>query len=164
MIKKIKLLNFRNYQNIEVCFSPGINIIYGDNAQGKTNLLESIYFLAITKSHRSFIDKTIINNTSQETVVIGEMYDQTKYKVYINNKEKRMYINDYQIKKLEEYISNLNVVIFCPDDIEIIKGSPQERRKMANIAIGQKDKKYLFVLGEYNLLLKTEKRLFKKTK
>jgi DNA replication and repair protein RecF len=152
-LNKIKLYNFRNYSNLEVSFAEGINIIYGKNAQGKTNLLESIYFLAITKSHRSFIDKNIIKSGNFESSVIGEVEGKT-YKVTVKNKEKKLYINNVQIKKIEEYVGEIKVVIFCPDDIEIIKGSPQERRRLLNIAISQIENKYLLALHEYNNILK----------
>ena len=131
-IKKLKLHSFRNYKTLSVTLTKGINIIYGENAQGKTNLLESIYVLGLTKSHRSIIDSNLINNDSDyltiEGIVCDNKIDQ-KLNLYIDQKLKSLKYNDTNIKKVSDYISKLNIILFYPDDLELIKGSPIIRRK-----------------------------------
>ena len=157
ILHSIKLGNFRNYENIEVSLSNGINIIYGDNAQGKTNLLESIYVLALTKSHRSFIDHNLIKDEKQISKVSGRVEKNgifTNYEVVIEQKKKKCFIDGNEIKKLSDYISNLNIVIFYPEDLEIIKGAPDLRRRYINMEISQLDRNYFTILNDYNRLLK----------
>lgn len=156
-INNITLYNFRNYENISVDFSEKINIFIGSNGSGKTNLLESIYFLALTRSHRSYIDKNLINNNKSNMKVVGKIstFDKIKkLEILMNSKGKMVSINNVPIRKVSEYISNFTVLLFCADDMEIIKGSPSERRKYLNLEIGQLDNKYFNHLNEYNKILK----------
>jgi DNA replication and repair protein RecF len=163
-LKNIKLYNFRNYNNIEINLNPKINIFYGNNGQGKTNFLESIYFMAITKSHRSFIDKFIINENKEECSVIGTIFQtngENKYKIIINNKKKQAFINNEKISSVSEYISKINVIIFYPDDLEIIKGSPNLRRRFLNVEMGQLNSRFIVLLSEYNNILKQRNNILK---
>ena len=166
-LNSLKLQNFRNYESVQLSFSKNINIFIGDNAQGKTNILESIYVLAITKSHRLFIQDNLIQDTKEFSRIEGEMSKNEKtYKLSIlmNSQGKNVSINRLNIKKISDYIAKMNVIIFSPDDIELIKGSPASRRKFLNIEIGQLYHKYLFVLSQYNQLLKNRNDYLKKLK
>ncbi len=157
ILKNVKLRNFRNYGNLEISFSSGINIIYGKNAQGKTNLLESIYVLALTKSHRSFIDQNLIKKGESSSKISGNVENEgimTTYEIILEQKKKRCVIDQDEIKKLAQYISNLNIIIFYPEDLEIIKGSPQMRRRYINMEISQLDRNYFQILNDYTRLLK----------
>lgn len=155
-IKNIWLKNFRNYDDIKIDLKNGINIIYGDNAQGKTNLLESIYVLGLTKSHRSFIDNNLIKQGSVESFIKGTINKNnidTKYEVNLGN-NKLLKIDSDIIKKNSDYISNVNIIIFYPDDIDLIKGSPNIRRRFLNLELSQLYSSYLIVLNDYQKLLK----------
>lgn len=155
-IQHLKLLNFRNYENIEISFSPKYNIIYGNNGVGKTNLVESIYVLALTKSFRGTVDKVLIMNNKDVCRVEGTISDkyETKYKIIIKNTGKRVKINNTKIDKLSDYISKISVVLFNPDDLKFIKDSPSIRRKSINLEISQINNMYLKNLNMYNKLLK----------
>ncbi len=157
VFKKLYLLHFRNYDNLLLTLHNGINIIYGENAQGKTNLLESIYVLAMTKSHRSFIDNNLIQNGSSYSQIKGQLHQDdidNTYEVIIENKKKSIKINDNTIKSVSDYISNINIIIFYPDDLDLIKSSPLIRRRFINSELGQLDGKYLNILSDYNKILK----------
>ena len=165
ILKKIELHNFRNYESLMTRFYKGINIIYGDNAQGKTNLLESIYVLGLTKSHRSFIDNNLIKNGCESLMikgtVSGGLFDKD-LQITIDNKSKGYKIDDNSIKKVSDYISNMNIIIFYPDDLETLKGSPQLRRKYLNMELSQLYNSYYVVLNDYNKLLKMRNEYLKK--
>ena len=164
-IKKLKLHNFRNYKSLTVTLTKGINIIYGENAQGKTNLLESIYVLGLTKSHRSFIDNNLINNEGEyltiEGIINKEKIDN-KLNIYIDNKNKILKYNNNTMKKVSDYISKMNIIIFYPDDLELIKGSPIERRKYINLELSQLYSNYYILVNEYNRILKLRNEYLKK--
>ena len=163
-IKSVKLHNFRNYKKLSVSFSKKINIIYGKNAQGKTNLLESIYVLCFTKSHRSFIDNSLITNDCDYLTIEGIVNDKidSKYNIYIDSKQKKLKCNDDFVKRVSDFISLVNVIIFTPDDLEIVKGSPQIRRKYLNLELSQLYSNYFIVLNEYNKILKMRNDYLKK--
>lgn len=156
-IKELEIFNFRNYDKLMLSFSDQINILYGKNAIGKTNILESIYLVAITKSHRNNDDKTLIKNDKTISKVKGLVISnnkENKMEIVLSNRGKSVKINNNVIKKISDYISVFKVIIFFPDDLELIKGSPLVRRRFMNIEIGQIENKYIRVLNEYNLLLK----------
>lgn len=163
-INNIDIYNFRNYERLNINFSENINIFIGNNGEGKTNILESIYVLAITKSHRSYMDKNLIT-TSKNIMKIKGKVDTLKgiknMELVMSNKGKRVSINKVVSKKVSDYISNLSVILFSPDDLELVKGSPGIRRKYLNIEIGQLDNKYLYYLNDYNELLKTRNEYLK---
>ncbi len=150
-IKKLCLKNFRNYENQEINFCNNINIFYGENAQGKTNIIEAIYMSSIGKSFRASKDiETIMIN--KENSLIESFYEKEdregKIKIEIN-KKKNIYVNGIKIKKLSELLGNINIVIFTPDDIEILKGGPQNRRKFLDIMISQLKPNYIYNLNMY---------------
>lgn len=155
-IKSIYLNKFRNYDQLKIDFKNGINIIVGENGQGKTNLLESIYVLGLTKSHRSFIDNNLIKEGENKSIIQGLIEKEnisTKYEIEIGN-SKILKIDNDKIKKITDYISNINIIIFYPDDLEIIKGSPNLRRRYINLEISQLCSNYMTILNDYNKLLK----------
>ena len=157
-ITKIKLENFRNYTNQEISFNKGINVIYGDNAQGKTNILEAIFLCSMGKSFRTNKDKELIK-LSEDFAKINIEYEKSDRKgkiEYIISNKKIISINGVKIKKLSELLGNINSIIFSPDDMGILKDGPQKRRKFLNMLISQLRPRYLFNLNDYNKTL--EKR------
>ncbi len=163
-IKSIKLQNFRNYETLSLDFHKGINIIYGRNAQGKTNLLESIYVLAITKSHRLSIDNYLIQNGKNSLRIKG-VVKKSRFPINIefslaNSKE--MKIDGEKVNKMSDYISKMNIIIFYPEDLEIIKGSPSIRRRFLNLELSQLYSGYYTLLNDYNRLLKMRNDYLKK--
>lgn len=155
-IQTLKLQNFRNYDSLELNFNKGINIIYGKNAQGKTNLLESIYVLGITKSHRSSIDNYLIQNDKdflRVTGIIKKGRFPEKLEIYLSE-QKKLKIDNNPILKVSDYISKMNIIIFYPEDLEIIKGSPSIRRRFLNLELSQLFNNYYTLLNDYNKLLK----------
>ena len=164
-LSKINLQNFRNYSKLKLNFDKNINIFIGNNAQGKTNILESIYFLSITKSHRTNKEMFLIKNEELYSKVIGKVKIENSlsktYEVMINENGKRVSINDNPIKKISDYLSNINVIMFCPDDLEIIKGTPSQRRYFLNIEIGQLYNEYLKHIYNYNKILKSRNEYLK---
>ncbi len=164
-LKSLKLENFRNYESAEIEFSPGINIFIGDNAMGKTNILEAIYVLALTKSTRSGLDTDLIKLDTNKAIITGEvLHDDVlkQYQIELDKFSKRAYINKSQVKKISEYISNFCVTSFLPNDIEIIKGSPSLRRSTLNIQIGSLYNNYLKYMNEYNSILKIRNEYLKR--
>ena len=153
-IKEIKINNFRNYKSQEINLEKNINIFYGENAQGKTNIIEAIFLSSMGKSFRAKKDKEMIL-LGKEKANIEIEYEKKdrnrKIKIEIGNK-KIVYINGIKIKKLSELLGNINVVIFTPDDISILKGGPQNRRRFLDIMISQLRPNYMYNL---NLYLKT---------
>ena len=157
ILRKIKLVNFRNYKNFNISFQKNINIIIGDNAQGKTNILESIYTLALTKSYRTTNDSNLIRLNQEKFIIIGETKDEKVFKklsleLYKGNKVAK--INDNTINKISDYIGNLYVILSSPDDLQMIKGSPSERRNFLNIEISQLSSNYIKKYNEFNKILK----------
>ena len=153
-INKIKIKNFRNYKNEEINLNKNINIFYGENAQGKTNIIEAIFLSSIGKSFRTNRDKELIKFNEENCYIELEyekLYRDGNLKINIGNK-KNIFVNGIKIKKLSDLLGNINVVIFTPDDINILKGGPQNRRKFLDIMISQLRPKYLHT---YNLYIKT---------
>lgn len=163
IIKKINLVNFRNLVKQQIVFDKKINIFIGDNAQGKTNILESIYFLALTKSYRTN-DYNLINKDEEFTKVKGEIKDTSISKslsVEIINDNKIVRINNNEVKKISDYITNLNVILVSPEDINILQGTPAERRNFLNIELSQLSKNYIKKYNEFNKILKIRNNYLK---
>ena len=163
-LSNLELSHYRNYKKEKIKLTSGINIFIGDNAQGKTNILESIYILALTKSHRIGYENNIIQNGYEACKLNGSIKNdkiRTDLKLIINNDTKQVFINDNKVQKIATYISNMNVIMFCPNDLDIIKGSPQIRRNLLNIEISQLYPQYINYLNEYNKLLKNRNEYLK---
>lgn len=167
-LKKLNLKNFRNYDNLDIKLNKNINIIYGNNAQGKTNLLESIYVLSMARSHQFSIDNNLIKYGKEKCKVKGIVEDNkinTTLEISFSDKNKNLKIDNNEIKKVGNYITSMfSTIIFYPEDLEIIKGSPQERRNFINLELSQISNNYYKILTEYNKLLKIRNNLFKKSK
>jgi DNA replication and repair protein RecF len=156
-IDSLNLINFRNYKNLNIEFSNFLNIIYGLNGSGKTNLVEAIYLLSLTKSFRISNDKILIKKGSIKTKVRGEVTkgnDTSSYSVEIGDEGKVVLINDQKIDKVSDYISKINVILFSPTDIRIIDEAPEKRRRILNIEISSIYKEYLVILADYQKILK----------
>ena len=150
-IKKVKLENFRNYDNLEVEFKKDFNLIYGNNAQGKTNILEAIYLSAIGKSFQTNKDSEMIKIGKEKAKVEIEYETKDregKITVEIADK-KTFFINGIKQKKISDIIGKINIVLFYPDNIEIIKGGPAERRRFLDIMISQLKPNYIHILNKY---------------
>jgi len=166
VLKKLKLSNFRNYSNLEIEFSPNVNIIYGNNAQGKTNLLESIYVLGLTRSHRLYTNNNILKDGETSCKIKGFLIKnkiKTSMEIILKDKNKILKIDDDEINKVSDYIyEGFDIIIFYPEDLEIIKGSPSSRRNFINLELSQISNNYLQLLTDYNKLLKIRNDYLKK--
>ncbi len=165
-IKNIKLLNFRNYEEQEISLNPNINVFYGDNAQGKTNIIESIFLCSIGKSFRTTKEKELIQFNKEISSVFLEYQKSDRegsIKVELNEK-KTILVNGIKIKKLSELLGNLNIVIFTPDDIQILKEGPSRRRRFLDIMISQLRPNYLHYLNLYNKTLEQRNNYLKQIK
>ena len=135
-IEQIELNNYRNYDKMKLRFNKNVNIIIGDNAKGKTNILESIYYLSITKSYRTNEDINLIHQGTNFFKISAKIKTENipkNLKISFNKNKKSIFINNCCIKKISNYIGIFNVIIMSPEDIEIIKGSPTIRRNIWNI-------------------------------
>ncbi len=162
-INKIKIQNFRNYENQEIQLDKNINIFYGDNAQGKTNILEAVFLCAFGKSFRTSKDKEMINKDKEfsNIDIDYEKKDRVgniKFKI---SDKKYVYLNDVKLKKLSELIGNINLVIFTPDDINILKDGPAARRKFLDMMISQLRPRYLQNLNLYLKVLEQRNNYLK---
>lgn len=155
-ISSLKLLNFRNYESLELKFSPKINLIYGKNGMGKTNIIEAIYMLGLTKTFRSNNDDIVIKKGKNVAKIEGTIKDSilNNYKIIINNAGKRIKIDSNKIARVSDYITKVNIILFNPDDLKMIKDTPSIRRKMLNIEISGINGEYLVLLTNYNKVLK----------
>ena len=163
-INKLNLKNFRNYIDLDIEFNDKLNIIIGNNAQGKTNILEAIYFLSITKSFLSVHDKTIIYKDADFSKVSGNIMVgnfKKNLSILINNEGKKIEVNQKLIKRHIDYLGNLRVIIFSPDDIRLLKDSPGNRRRFLNIELSQLYDKYVKLLSEFNIVLKQRNEYLK---
>ena len=163
MIKKISLKNFRNHKDIEIKINESFVYIYGPNGTGKTSILESVYFCSTTKSHRTSEETDLILKNEPFTHV-KVLTDQDRYEVIMSKKGKRAFINGVEKRKISDYIGNLKVVLFAPEDLELIKGSPQIRRQFLDMEWMQLYKNYLRLLNQYKHILKQRNSLLKKIK
>lgn len=165
IIKSIELKNFRNYRDLNISFDQGTNILYGDNAQGKTNVLEAIFLSATTKSHKGSKDKEIIHFEADEAHIRTYLdRDGMEYRVDMHlrrNKSKGIAVNGQKLKKASELIGLLNVVFFSPEDLSIIKNGPSERRRFVDIELCQLDKYYIYNLNQYNKIINQRNKLLK---
>lgn len=165
IIKSLELMNFRNYESLELKFSEGTNILYGDNAQGKTNVLEAIYLSATTKSHKGSKDRDIVNFNAEESHIRTYLDKEgIEYRVDMHirkNKSKGIAVDGQKIKKAAELLGLLNVVFFSPEDLSIIKNGPAERRRFVDMELCQLDSFYLYNLNHYNKIVNQRNKLLK---
>lgn len=165
-IKKVKLENFRNYDTSEIIFNKNLNNIYGDNAQGKTNILESIFICGLGKSFRTNQDKELINiNKDFAKVEIEYFKKDREGKIRLElNQKKDFFINDIKVKKMSDILGKIYVVLFIPQDINILKNDPSKRRRFLNIMISQLRPMYVHILNKYNKTLEQRNNYLKQIK
>ena len=165
IIKSVSLSDFRNYSNMEMEFDPGTNILFGDNAQGKTNILESLYISGTTKSHKGSRDKDMIRFDKEEAhirTVVEKKGIEYQIDLHLKkNRSKGIAVNKVPIKKASELFGILNIVFFSPEDLNIIKNGPSERRRFLDFELCQLDKIYLYDLTKYNKVLLQRNKLLK---
>ena len=165
-IEQINLKNFRNYEEQEITLNPHINIFYGNNAQGKTNILESIFLCGFGKSFRTSKEKEMIK-LQKEFLEVNIKYQKSdrdgKIKIILSNK-KQIEVNGVKIKKLSELVGNLNLVIFTPDDIQILKNGPDKRRRFLDMMIGQLRPSYVYNLNNYLKVLEQRNNYLRQIK
>ena len=164
-IVKVSLQNFRNYENLDLEFHKNINMIYGDNAQGKTNILESISVGATTKSHKNALPREMIRIGCDEAhirIILNKKGLDQKIDIHLRkSKSKGIAINGVPIKKSGELMGLLNIVFFSPEDLNIIKNGPDERRRFMDMELCQLDKIYFHNLTEYKKALTQRNKLLK---
>lgn len=164
IIKNIKLKNFRNYENLDFVLNNRLNIIIGNNAQGKTNILESIYFLSLTKSFFAVNDKVVIKKNCLYARIDGVITSNNgcnNLSILVNNYGKYLKIGNKEIKKSSDYLGYLKVILFSPDNIRLLKEGPSIRRRFLNIEISQLSKRYILILNQFNDLLKQRNEYLK---
>ena len=165
-IEQINLNNFRNYEEQEITLNPHINIFYGNNAQGKTNILESIFLCGFGKSFRTSKEKEMIK-LQKEFLEVNIKYQKSdrdgKIRIILSNK-KQIEVNGVKIKKLSELVGNLNLVIFTPDDIQILKNGPDKRRRFLDMMIGQLRPSYVYNLNNYLKVLEQRNNYLRQIK
>lgn len=157
-IKKLQLRNYRNIAKLEIEFKKGINIIKGDNGQGKTNILESMVYLSLTRSHRINNDSALIKDGEMFADIRCSYEDgqEKDISAVISNRGKTLMIRRQPVSKTSEFIGLINVILFSPDDIYLFNDSPRERRKILNQEITKLSDKYLYALNDYQNLLKNK--------
>src|SRR4051794_22544055 len=163
-IKQLQLRNYRNYEQLEIQFENKVNVILGENAHGKTNMMESIYVLAMAKSHRTSNDKDLIRWDQEYAKIEGRVQKSNgslPMELIISKKGKKAKYNHLEQKKLSQYVGNMNVVMFAPEDLLLVKGSPQVRRRFIDMEIGQISPVYLHEIGQMNKILKQRNHYLK---
>ena len=165
IVKSLKLKNFRNYNLLNIEFDAATNIFCGDNAQGKTNILESMYVCATSKSHRGSKDREIIRFDNDEShIKVNVKKNDMNYRIDMHlkkNKPKGIAVNGIPIKRAVELFGILNIVFFSPEDLNIIKNGPSERRRFIDMELSQLDKIYLDCLINYNKVVNQRNSLLK---
>ena len=165
IIESVDLQNYRNYEFLNMTFDNKINIIYGDNAQGKTNILESLYVCATSKSHRGSKDKDIIrfgNDEAHIKVMVKKHGMNYRLDMHLKkNKTKGIAVNGIPIRRAVELFGIINIIIFSPEDMNIIKNGPSERRRFMDMELSQLDKIYLSNLVNYNKVVVQRNKLLK---
>lgn len=163
-LEKLELKHFRNYEDVNVAFSPQVNVLIGKNAQGKTNLLESIYVLAMARSHRTSNDREMVTFKKDVALIRGEVHQRlgnTKLELLISRKGKKAKVNHLEKARLSQYIGQLNVILFAPEDLALVKGAPSVRRRFIDMEFGQIDALYLHTLTEYRAVLRQRNKYLK---
>lgn len=166
-VSSVSLKNFRNLNQLNMELTDGINILYGMNAQGKTNFLESVYLCAVGRSHRTLKDKEMIAFSEKESFVnisVKEDDTEDKISVYLRKDERKgIAVNRMPLKKIGELFGILLTVIFSPEDLQLVKNGPSERRKFLDMELCQLSRVYYYELQNYHRVLKQRNNLLKET-
>ena len=165
IVKNLKLKNYRNYSNLRIDFCDGLNVIVGANAQGKTNLIEAIYMCSIGKSLRAKFERQTIKWNEDHALIsldVEKKYGKTTIDIILSKSTKKtVRINKIPIKKIGELMGELNAVFFSPDELKLIKESPEDRRRFMDISLSQTSKSYFYLLGKYEKILANRNKLLK---
>lgn len=164
-VESIELLHYRNYGQLHMDFHQGTNVLYGDNAQGKTNILEAIYVCSTTKSHRGSKDREIVSFGQEEShIKMIVRRDGVPWRIDMHlkkNRAKGIAVNGIPIKKASELFGIVNVIFFSPEDLNLIKSGPSERRRFLDLELCQLDKLYVHDLVQYNQVVAQRNKLLK---
>ena len=167
ILENLKLINFRNYDQIDIDFHKGINYIVGPNGSGKTNLAEGIYYLSLARSFRTTEDQNLIK-IGKDYFYIGAKVRQDDYKnnleIYYNNEGKRILINKKKANKISELANVVNCIVFTPKDVFLMQKPPKSRRFFLNLTISKVSSRYQMLISNYEKVLKERNRLLKETK
>lgn len=166
-LEQIELQNYRNYEQTTLNFSSSINVLIGENAQGKTNLIESIYFLAMSRSHRTSRDRELIRWDTDFAKVKGLLQKKSNsvpLEIILSKRGKQAKLNHLEQKKLSDYIGQMNVILFAPEDLSLVKGSPSVRRKFIDMELGQMNRLYLYHLSQFQQILKQRNQFLKQAR
>ncbi len=166
-LERLRLRDYRNYPALDVAFSPQINVLIGANAQGKTNLLEAVYVLALARSHRTSNDRELIRFGADFAKIEGTVVRATgsdALELVVAKAGKKARVNRIEQPKLSQYLGKLNVVLFAPEDLAIVKGSPATRRRFIDMEFGQMSAKYLYNLSQYRTMLRQRNAYLKQLK
>ena len=166
-IEHLSLTNYRNYKTLDLSFSPEINVFIGENAQGKTNIMEAIYVLSMAKSHRTTNDRELIRWEQEYGKIEGEVhkkYGKLPLELVLAKKGKKARVNHLEQKRLSNYIGQLNVVMFAPEDLDLVKGSPLVRRRFLDMEIGQISPVYLHDLLKFQKVLKQRNTILRENR
>lgn len=165
-LNTLALQGYRNYESVKLATEAGVNIFIGPNAQGKTNLLEAIHVLSLTKSHRTSKDKELIGWHASQATITAELerkLGKVNLELNISAQGKRARINGLEQRKLSSFVGTLNVVLFAPEDLDIVKGAPGVRRRFMNMEIGQVHPGYLYDMQQYEKILQQRNNYLKST-
>lgn len=163
-LENLVLKDFRNFSELKVQFDPHVNIFIGQNAQGKTNLLEAIYFLALTRSHRTNSDKELIKFGSKFAGLQGKVHKsqvEVELKLRLTPKGKKAWVNRLEQKKLSKYVGQMNAILFSPEDLALVKGAPALRRRFMDLEFGQINPEYLYFSSQYRQVLQQKNNYLK---
>lgn len=163
-IEQLQLKHFRNYESLDISFADKVNVIIGENAQGKTNLMEAIHLLAFTKSHRTSKERELIQWDTDFAKIEGRLLKRNRsfpLEVIISSKGKKAKLNRIEQRRLSDYIGTLNVVMFAPEDLSLVKGPPQIRRRFIDMELGQIQPRYIYHLAQYQRILRQRNHLLK---
>lgn len=163
-ISRLILKNYRNYENLDIQLNDGLNIFIGNNAQGKSNILESIFVLALTKSYINVKDKYLINVGKDFSLLKANFFSnniENNLEIVITENSKKLKINNFEVKKYCDYISRVKVLIFSPYNVNFVKDGPNVRRKSINMVISQFSNNYVKLLQNYNAVLKKRNQFLK---
>jgi len=164
-IRKIKLKNFRNYIDEQICFSENVTLLYGENAQGKTNIIEALYLFSTGKSHRTGNNNELVRYGESFFDIVLDFeennYSQNIEIIYEKGNKKRLFINEVKKERMSDVLGIVPSVLFSPESLSCIKGSPGERRRIIDIVLCQVSKNYLHNLQKYNKIVKNKNVLLK---
>ena len=163
-LANFELKDFRNFKELKTNFDPHVNIFIGPNAQGKTNLLEAIYFLALTRSHRTNSDKELIRFGSKFAGLQGRVHKsqlQVELKLRLTANGKKAWVNRLEQKRLSAYVGQMNAILFSPEDLALVKGAPSVRRRFMDLEFGQINSEYLYFSSQYRQVLQQRNNYLK---